>query len=62
MVHANAPATISTQIDRLMNGQLTKTGERCAELPNLIVDDFTRLCEYAYRGDYAAPNPTIDNA
>lgn len=45
-----------------MNGQLTKTGERCAELPNLIVDDFTRLCEYAYRGDYAAPNPTIDNA
>ena len=62
MVHANALAATSTQIDCLINGEMKEAAERCAELPALSVDDFARFCEYAYCGDYAAPDHATDEA
>lgn len=60
MVHAAAIAATSPQMDRLVNGAMKEAGERCAEIRDISVEDFTRLCEYAYRGDYAVPVHTID--
>lgn len=60
VVHSNALAATSAQIDRLINGQMKEAGSKCAELPDLSVDDFTRFCEYAYRGDYTTPAYAVD--
>lgn len=60
MVHAAAIAATSPQMDRLVNGAMKEAGDRCAEIRDISVEDFTRFCEYAYRGDYAVPVHTID--
>ena len=62
MVHATAIAATCTQMNRLVNGAMKEGGERCAKIQDISVNDFIRFCEYAYRGDYAAPAYTIDEA
>lgn len=60
VVHAAALAATSTQIDRLINGGMKEAKDKCAEIPDISVEDFTRFCEYAYRGDYAIPSYAFD--
>ncbi|KAK0968441.1 hypothetical protein LTR54_018208, partial [Friedmanniomyces endolithicus] len=48
------------EMDRLVNGAMKEASGRCAEIRDISVEDFTRFCEYAYRGDYAVPVHTID--
>lgn len=60
VVHAAALAATSTQMDRLINGQMKEANDKRAEIPDISVEDFTRFCEYAYRGDYAAPSYIVD--
>lgn len=60
VVHAAALAATSAQMDRLINGDMKEAKNKCAGMPDISVEDFTRFCEYAYRGDYAAPMYTVD--
>ncbi|PVI04180.1 hypothetical protein DM02DRAFT_651784 [Periconia macrospinosa] len=55
VVHAAAIAAVSQQLDALINNGMKESEERCAKLENMLVDDFIRFCEYAYRGDYTTP-------
>jgi len=62
IVHAAAMSATSEQMDRLINGSMKEAGEGCVELPDISIDDFTRICEYAYCGDYTTPPFTVDVA
>jgi hypothetical protein len=62
VVHAAALAAISTQMASLINGRMKEAETRCAELKDCEVDDFVRVCEYAYRGDYTVPSWEIEQA
>jgi hypothetical protein len=55
VVHANAIAATSHQLDSLINGGMQESETRCARIEDIRVDDFIRFCEYAYRGDYTVP-------
>ncbi|KAF2254762.1 hypothetical protein BU26DRAFT_144802 [Trematosphaeria pertusa] len=53
--HARAIAALSLYFDRLINGPMREAEERIAELPDVEKEDFMRVCEFAYRGDYTVP-------
>ncbi|KAF2797096.1 hypothetical protein K505DRAFT_215438, partial [Melanomma pulvis-pyrius CBS 109.77] len=55
VVHAMAIATLSDPLNCLINGHMKEAQEKSAELPYIEKDDFLRLCEFAYRGDYTTP-------
>ncbi|KAK7178325.1 hypothetical protein PSPO01_15634 [Paraphaeosphaeria sporulosa] len=55
VVHAAAIAATSQQLSALMNNGMEESAMRCASLDDIEVDDFSRFCEYAYRGDYTVP-------
>ncbi|KAL5422996.1 hypothetical protein PMIN05_012441, partial [Paraphaeosphaeria minitans] len=38
-----------------MNNGMEESAMRCASPDDIEVDDFSRFCEYAYRGDYTVP-------
>ncbi|KAL3474790.1 hypothetical protein BJX99DRAFT_247987 [Aspergillus californicus] len=40
-----------------MNGKIAEATTRRVEWPDVDEDTFTRLCEYAYMGDYTPPPP-----
>jgi hypothetical protein len=42
----------------MINGEMREAQENRAYLQDLQPEDFERICEFAYRGDYAAPKPT----
>ena len=35
---------------------------RCANLPDVQLEDFVRFCQFAYRGDYTSPQCVIDES
>lgn len=39
---------------------MSEAETRSAKLPDVIVEDFIRFCEYAYRGDYTVPSFAIE--
>jgi hypothetical protein len=55
LVHGRAFAALSLPLDRLINGNMKEAEDRVAELPDMEKEDFMRLCEFAYRGDYTIP-------
>jgi hypothetical protein len=60
VVHAAAIAATSAPLQCLINGNMKEGQTKCAEFPDLEVEDFCRFCEYAYRGDFACPAWEID--
>ncbi|KAF2654131.1 hypothetical protein K491DRAFT_679937 [Lophiostoma macrostomum CBS 122681] len=56
VVHEAALASLSPPLDRLMKGPMREASEKMAMLPYVEKDDFLRLCEYAYRGQYTIPD------
>jgi hypothetical protein len=57
VVHSAAISALSEPLDRLINGDMREAQEACACLRDLEPEDFERICEFAYRGDYPAPKP-----
>ena len=55
IVHAGAIAAISKILDNIINDRSETSKERHTTWRKILVDDFVRFCEYAYRGDYTAP-------
>jgi hypothetical protein len=58
-VHAAAISGLSEPLDRLINGGMREAQENRARLRDLEKEDFERICEYAYRGDYTVPDVPI---
>lgn len=54
-VHSGPLAALSPALDTLINGQMHEALERRASWPDVSVDTFTRLCEFAYMQDYTPP-------
>lgn len=54
-VSAAALAALSRPLDRLINGPMKEAKEERATILDVEKEDFIRLCEYAYRGDYTVP-------
>lgn len=42
-------------MNTLINGGIREAQSRSAEIEDVEADDFVRLCEFAYRGDYGTP-------
>jgi hypothetical protein len=61
-VHGGAIAALSDPLNRLINGPMAEGTTHRVHFPQLGMDDFERLCEFAYSGDYTAPAPTIFSA
>ena len=57
-VHSGVIAGLSPPLERLINGPMKEAQERSARFPELLIEDFDRICEYAYRGDYSIPAST----
>lgn len=57
LVHAAAIAKLSDPLDFLINGPMKEAQENEAKLSHLVVEDFERICEFAYRGEYQVPSP-----
>lgn len=55
MVSAAAIAALSLPLNHLINGPMKEAEEKCAAIADVEKEVFTRLCEYAYRGDYTVP-------
>jgi len=58
IVHSGAIAALSASLERLVNSWMKEANEFVARLPEIQVVDFERVCEFAYRGDYADPKAT----
>jgi len=52
VAHAQVMASLSKPFDRLINGPMRESEEKCATLPEVKKDIFLRLVEFAYLGDY----------
>jgi hypothetical protein len=59
VVHAGAIAALSPPLERLVNGPMKEAQEGVARFPKLELCDFERVCEFAYRGNYTNPDPTM---
>ncbi|KAF2132122.1 hypothetical protein P153DRAFT_394293 [Dothidotthia symphoricarpi CBS 119687] len=59
VVHLGAIAALSPSLDCLVNGSMKEALENIARLPELEVEDFERICEFAYRDNYTDPEPDI---
>ncbi|KAJ4357535.1 uncharacterized protein N0V89_002111 [Didymosphaeria variabile] len=57
VVHAGAIARLSEPLDRLVNGHMAESQDNVARFSDLEVEDFSRICEFAYRGTYTRPKP-----
>lgn len=53
-------ASVSEPMDRLINGGMSEAERRCAEIPDVEVDDFVRFVEYTFHGDYTVPECGLD--
>jgi hypothetical protein len=62
VVQAAAISSLSKPLDRLINGDMREAQENCARMQDLKPEDFERICEFAYRGDYTTPTPIDINA
>ncbi|KAG9205723.1 hypothetical protein G6514_007330 [Epicoccum nigrum] len=58
IVHSKAVAATSAVFDRLINGDMSEARSRSAEFQEIDPATFIRFLEYAYRHDYATPQPT----
>ncbi|KAI4941927.1 hypothetical protein J4E91_010477 [Alternaria rosae] len=61
VAHAQVMASLSKPFDRLINGSMRESEEKCAALPEVEKNIFLRLVEFAYRSDYTIgsyPNET----
>ncbi|KAL5412518.1 hypothetical protein PMIN04_009820 [Paraphaeosphaeria minitans] len=57
VVHAGAIASLSKPLDRLVNGGMLEAQENVARFPELQAQDFERICEFSYCGNYTIPKP-----
>jgi hypothetical protein len=57
-VHGGVIAALSPPLERLINGPMVEGQTRKVIFPQLQLEDFERICEFAYRGDYSVPKPT----
>ncbi|KAF2476764.1 uncharacterized protein BDR25DRAFT_375890 [Lindgomyces ingoldianus] len=55
VVHTGVIANISEPLNRLISGPMKEAQDQRAELPDIEKDDFLRLCEFAYKGNYSLP-------
>ncbi|KAF2819983.1 hypothetical protein CC86DRAFT_412452 [Ophiobolus disseminans] len=61
VVHSGIIAKLSAPLERLVNGLMKKAHKKVARLPDLEPSDFERLCEFAYSGEYTAPEKTLSD-
>ena len=59
-IHADLASLLSKPLERLMKGQMKEAGEGIAKLDGLAPDTFQRFIEWAYKGYYRAPAPSLD--
>ncbi|TVY13941.1 hypothetical protein LARI1_G007588 [Lachnellula arida] len=57
-VHAAVIAKQSKALDVLLNGSMGEASEGKATFEDVEEDTFTRFCQFAYTGDYTAPDFT----
>lgn len=57
VVSGAAIAALSDPFHALINGPMCVASERKVTIPDNSREDFVRLCEFAYRGDYTIPQP-----
>lgn len=62
VVHSSAIAATSPVFDKLVNGGLKESQDRCAEIEDVDSATFIRFLEYAYRRDYTTPIWTQDTS
>lgn len=55
VVHSATIAAQSSVLNTLINGNMREAQSRSAEIEGAEADNFVRLCEFAYRGDYSTP-------
>ena len=55
VVHSATLTAQSSVFNTLINGGIRGAQSRSAEIEDTEADDFVRLCEFAYRGDYSTP-------
>lgn len=60
VVHSKAIAATSPVFDKLVNGGLKESQDRCAVIEDVDCTTFIRFLEYAYRRDYTIPRWTQD--
>lgn len=56
VVHSRAITATSPVFDKLVNGGLKESQDRCAEFKDVDPATFIRFLEYAYRRDYTIPS------
>ena len=61
IAHSKAVAATSSVFERLVNGGMSESESRSAELKDVDPETFVRFLEYAYRRDYTAPSWTQDH-
>ena len=55
--HSGVIAALSPPLERLINGPMAEGTTGKVIFQALEVEDFDRICEFAYRGDYTVPKP-----
>ncbi|KAL9131994.1 MAG: hypothetical protein Q9217_000204 [Psora testacea] len=58
-VHADAASNKSRPFERLINGFMKEASEGTAKLEGVTPDTFDRFLQWAYKGYYTAPAPSI---
>ncbi|KAL1611407.1 hypothetical protein SLS59_000126 [Nothophoma quercina] len=61
IAHSKAVAATSSVFERLVNGGMSESESRSAELKDVDPETFVRFLEYAYRRDYTIPLWTQDH-
>jgi len=56
VVHAAAIAEQSQALNTLINGRMKEAQTRSVDFGDVLEEDFIRLCQFAYTGDYATPS------
>jgi hypothetical protein len=59
VVHSAAISSLSEPLNCLINGSMKEAQHDVAKFPSLEKEDFVRICEFAYRGDYNAATPVV---
>ena len=58
-IHADLASRLSKPLERLINGPMREAGEGTAKLESVTPETFERYIQWAYKGYYTAPAPSV---
>lgn len=56
-MHSGVISTLSEPLNNLINGPLLEAQTKVVEWDDISVQDFKLFCQFAYLGNYSAPEP-----